>query len=47
MKIERDRAKRTLMISQCLYIKKLLKNLSIEEDTYKKAMTLINDYNSI
>ena len=47
MKIERDRVKRTLTISQYLYIKKLLKNLSMEEDIHKKATTLINDYDSI
>ena len=47
MEIERDRAKRTLTVSQYLYVKKLLRDLSIEEDTHKKATIPMNGYDSI
>ena len=47
MTIERDRVKRTLTISQYLYIRRLLKNLLIEEDIHRKTIILMNEYNLI
>ena len=47
MTIERDRAKRTLTISQCSYVRRLLKDLLMEEDTHRKATIPMNGYDSI